>query len=74
MQEIKINCKVKLLEDIESDFSDNIIPAGTIGVIVEIYKNPFSYAVDLAIPAEDLVGGFRYENVVLESSQFSVIE
>jgi hypothetical protein len=73
MEEIVINCKIRLLEDVECDFSDNIMPAGTLGFVIEIYENPLGYAVDFAIPSEDVAGGFRYENVILNPGQFTVV-
>lgn len=52
--------KIETLVDVKDDFSDTIIPAGTQGSIVECYSDPVEgYAVDLAIPDSDLVGGFR---------------
>lgn len=64
---------VELAEDVPSDFSDGTIPQGTRGTIVERYEQPTEgYSVDLAIPDDTLVGGFRYENVVLLPEQFIV--
>ncbi|MCL1474348.1 hypothetical protein [Argonema antarcticum] len=56
---------IQTLVDINADFDhrDRIIPKGTEGSLVECYKNPELYAVDLAILKEKLVGGFEYENV-----------
>jgi protein-tyrosine-phosphatase len=60
--------------DVTADFSDRVIPSGTSGVIVEAYDSPVEgYAVDLAIPDDDLVGGYAHENVVLFPDQFVVI-
>jgi hypothetical protein len=73
MKEITVSNKVRTLVDVESDFSDAIIPAGTLGVVIECYENPISYAVDLSIPDNNLVGGFRYENVVLMPDQLVAI-
>jgi hypothetical protein len=47
--------------------------AGSEGHIVEIYKEPEGYAVDLAIPRPDLVGEKTWENVVLTPDQFVVL-
>lgn len=64
---------VELLVEIPSDFSDEVIPKGTRGTVVECYQEPKEgYSVDLAIPDDSLVGGFRYESVVLEPEQFIV--
>lgn len=64
---------VALAEDVPSDFSEGMIPQGTRGTVVERYEQPEEgYSVDLAIPDDALVGGFRYENVVLLPEQFIV--
>lgn len=64
---------VELVADVPSDFSDGMIAKGTRGTVVERYEQPKEgYSVDLAIPDETLVGGFRYENVVLLPEQFIV--
>jgi hypothetical protein len=66
---------IRLLEDVPSDFPGRrIIPKGTTGVIVEAYTDPEMYAVDLSIPDENLVGGFTYENVMLERDQFELLD
>jgi hypothetical protein len=64
---------VELVVDVPSDFSDGMIPKGTRGTVVERYEQPKEgYSVDLAIPDDTLVGGFRYANVVLLPEQFIV--
>ena len=64
---------VELVVDVPSDFSDALIPKGTRGTVVERYGQPKEgYSIDLAIPDDALVGGFRYENVVLLPEQFAV--
>jgi len=45
----KINDSIQTLIDITADFSDLIIPKGTIGAIVECYPNPEAYAIDLML-------------------------
>ncbi len=69
-----VNDIVKTLMDVKSDFSKRVIPQNTFGTVVERYEDPESYAVDLAIPDETLVGGFRYENVILFPDQFVVVD
>ncbi|MEG4807040.1 hypothetical protein QUA82_04330 [Microcoleus sp. F8-D3] len=66
---------IQTLVDINADFDhrDRIIPKGTEGTIVECYENPELYAVDLAIPNDKLVGGFEYENVILNPTQFTTL-
>ncbi len=73
MEKIIANSKVQILEDVQSDFSESLIPAGTVGTVVEYYENPEGYAIDLAIPDENMAGGFTYENVILTPEQFIVI-
>lgn len=68
-----INHQIELTSDVSAEFSERIIPKGTQGVIVEVYKNPDYYAVDLAIPNDSLVGGFDYENVMLTPDQFIIL-
>jgi hypothetical protein len=65
---------VELLVEVPSEFRNEMIPSGTRGTVVECYEHPTeSYSIDLAIPDNSLVGGFRYENVVLLPDQFAVI-
>jgi hypothetical protein len=65
---------VELVVDVRSDFSDAVIPTGTRGTVIERYEMPREgYAVDLLIHDDTLVGGFRYENVVLVPEQFSLV-
>ncbi len=66
--------KVRTSVGIQADFSERAIPKGTVGTIVECYEDPEGYAVDLAIPDQKLVGDFDYENVILEPSQFEIID
>jgi hypothetical protein len=69
-----VDDSVELLVEVPSDFHDELIPRGTRGVVVERYEHPKEgYAIDLAIPDDSLVGGFRYENVVLSPEQFAVV-
>lgn len=66
--------KVVLTVDVPSQFRDAVIPKGTAGAVIEAYEKPEEgYAVDVAIPDESLVGGFRYDNLVLTPDQFAVV-
>jgi|UPI00037C52F8 hypothetical protein len=65
---------VELVEDAESDFSEDIIPLGTGGVVVECYSDPEGYAVEVAIPDASLVGSHCYDLVQLTPEQFKVLE
>jgi hypothetical protein len=68
-----IDDEVELLVDVPSDFRDDMIPKGTHGTVVERYQQPKEgYSIDLKIPDDSLMGGFRYENVVLMPEQFAV--
>jgi hypothetical protein len=69
----KINDLIQTLINITADFSDLIIPKGTLGAIVECYPNPEAYAIDLMISNPKVIGGFTYENVILSPEQFIVI-
>jgi hypothetical protein len=65
---------VELLVEVPSDFHDGKIPKGTRGTVIERYEHPREgYAIDVAIPDDSLVGGFRYENVALTPEQFTVL-
>jgi hypothetical protein len=57
---------------VDLDFRKRRIPAGTEGTIVEVYRDPEGYAVDLAIPCPELVGDYAYENITLTPDQFVV--
>jgi len=74
MTQIKIDTAVRTKIDLNSEFSNRIIPKGTMGTVVDCYDNPIGYAVDLAIPDETLVGGLAYENLMLTPSQFELLE
>lgn len=60
--------------EVQADFSNLVIPKGTLGTVVECYENPSGYVVDLAIPNERLVGGLEYENAILSPDQFAVVD
>lgn len=69
----KLYDKIKILMDVPGDFSARIILKDTVGTIVECYENPEGYAIEFAIPNSRLVGGFEYENVVLNPQKFIVL-
>jgi hypothetical protein len=70
----KVNDAVRTTEPVPSDFTDGLVyPAGTLGGIVEVWHDPERYCVDLAVPDDTLVGGSRYDNVVLRPAQFTVV-
>lgn len=67
--------RVVTLEDVSADFSDEPLPAGTVGTVVEVFHKPIEgYAIDLGIPSDDLVGRLRFENVILRPEQFEVLD
>lgn len=65
---------VRLLEDVSSEIWDCLIPKGTEGVVVGYDDNPEGYAVDVAIPNDQLVGSFEYYYIILFPAQFEVLE
>jgi hypothetical protein len=69
-----VNDKVKTLVMVEGIPKERIIPAGSVGVVVEAYESPEAegYAVDFALPDHSLVGDFAYANAYLEPDQFEV--
>ena len=68
-----INDNVELLVDVPSDFDNGIIPKGSRSIVVERYEHPKEgYSIDVVIPDATLIGGLRYENVVLTPDQFNV--
>ncbi len=69
MMAVALHQRVRLTGRVSGDFSDREIPAGTLGTVVETYSEPEAYAVDLALPDGSLVGGFKYENVILRPDQ-----
>lgn len=73
MKEIKVFTIIQTILDVEDEFADELIPAGSLGTVVECYENPSCYAVDLAIPDKTLVGGTAYSNVILTPAQFLVL-
>jgi len=70
----RIYDSVVLTVDVPGDFSDEIIPAGTTGAVVEAYDQPAEgYLVDVNIPDDASSTGFRYDNVLLYPDQFDVV-
>jgi hypothetical protein len=62
---------VRLRRDVDGDTLPRI-PAGTYGVIVEVYEVPVEgYAVDVAIREPN--GEYLYDNVILHPDQFMVL-
>ena len=66
---LKVGDAIRTSAVLRSGFSNTTIPAGTEGVVIEIYDNPLGYCVDLRIPDLTLVRGARYENVILKPAQ-----
>ncbi len=67
--------QVRLLVDVPGRASDReVIPAGTLGAVVEAYASPREgYAVDVAVPDETSLTGYDYDNVLLTPDQFVVV-
>ena len=68
----KLYDQIVTLVDVEVDFGQRLIKKETKGTIVECYENPEGYAVDLAIPDNNSVTGYDYENVILYPKQFMI--
>ncbi len=70
----KVNDRVKTLVTVEGIPKERIIPAGSVGVVIEAYESPEAegYAVDFALPDHSLIGDFAYTNAYLEPNQFEV--
>ncbi len=67
---MKLYDTIKLLVPVISDSTGRNIPAGSRGVVVEIFDTPSeAYAVDFAFPDDSVVTGFVYENVMLTPDQ-----
>lgn len=66
--------EIELTQPVPSEFGPDVYPAGTRGVVVGAYADPERDAVDVRIHDADLVGGFRYDNVVLSPDQLRVVE
>jgi hypothetical protein len=65
--------QIQTLVELQAEFSNLTIPKGTLGTVIECYSSPEEgYAIDLAIPNLDLIGGSSYENVILKPDQFIV--
>jgi hypothetical protein len=69
-----VNDRVKTVVTVEDIPNERIIPAGSIGVVIEAYESPEAegYAVDFAFPDSSLVGDFAYANAYLEPDQFEI--
>jgi len=65
--------RIKILVEVPGSHLPNAIPAGTEGVVVEKYSNPEGYAVDVALPSDEYVGGHVYDNVIVYPGQFIVV-
>lgn len=67
--------QVRLLVDVPAFASDrDVIPAGTLGVVIEAYETPVEgYAVDTSIPIHEEPSGYEYDNVLLYPDQFIVV-
>ena len=66
---------VRLLVEVPSEYRAVILPPGTEGTVVETFSSPReAYAVDFRIPDDRLVGGYRFENVMVTPEQFDVVE
>ncbi len=66
--------RVVTLEAVPANFSDEVLPAGTEGYIVEVFERPVEgYAIDLKV-VEHPAGEARFESVILRPGQFRVLK
>ena len=66
---------VRILVPVQSDLpTHRIIPAGSLGGVVDCYEHPEGYAVDLKVQDPTRITGWDYENVVLTPDQFEVVQ
>jgi hypothetical protein len=66
--------KIISLVPIEDDFSDKIVPAGTLGIIEEYYKDSEQCAITLYLPNKDLIGSIEYIFCVAYLDEFKIID
>lgn len=65
---------VRTLIEVESNFPPTrIVPAGTEGTVVECYRDPEGYMVDVSIPDESVVGGVAFDTAILKRSEFELV-
>lgn len=67
---------VKTRVQVQSEFGERTIPAGTVGTIVDVVRTAAgeeAFAVDIAIPNAESVTGFDYDNVLLTPDLFEVV-
>jgi hypothetical protein len=69
-----VDSLIKLLEDVPGHVLDRVIPAGSVGVIVEAYDNPEGYTVDFDLPARNSSDplALEFDSVDLSPEQFEV--
>lgn len=44
--------RVRLRTDVPGDVRGRVIPAGTVGVVVDVYHDPEAFAVDVTVDGE----------------------
>jgi hypothetical protein len=67
---IMTNCTIRTIVEIRGEYLNQVIPAGTEGIIIECYEDPEAYAVDIALPDPKNDGEFLYDNLYLYPKQF----
>jgi len=66
--------KIRLLIDIQAEFSGMTIPNGTEGVIVDCFAAPTEgYSVDFTLPDPKTQGGSNFAHSTIYPDQFEVI-
>ena len=72
--EIVVYDGVRTLVDVVSNFPPaRTVPAGTEGTVVECYRDPEGYVVDLSIPDDSVVGGVDFDTATLRRDQFELV-
>jgi hypothetical protein len=65
--------KIRTLVELHSDYLDRLIPVGTEGTVIECYEDPQEgYAVDIALPDNNQITGYQYDNIILYPNQFEL--
>jgi hypothetical protein len=67
--------KIKTSVEIYSDYLNRLVPIGTEGTVVECYEDPCEgYAVDIALPDNNEITGYQYDNLILFPNQFELVK
>jgi hypothetical protein len=59
--------EVRLIADVTGDDGQRVIPAGTVGVVVDVYRDGAAYAVDVELDGQP-------DNVYVTAQQVEPVE